>query len=395
MAQGGRDWAGGLELTKNIIRATTLFCDSISREVEFHVFGEKPEASAPIAMFETSDNVVWQKTPAIPAPGLTHRILQKLTRGQVSSVGQQEVLQSRFVELGLDFVYPFPKKLGGEQPATMSWIPDLQHCRLPEHFSDDELEKRNRIFTKMGMHSAAIVFSSNNAKSDYEEFFPDIRCQKHVLPFRVVLPSELEDTCPISTASKYSLPNKFLLVCGQLWSHKNHMLLLEAIAEVKERLPEVCLAVTGRLSDFRHPEYVDQFLSRIHEMDLNREVRVLGLVPKLDQLNLMRSCQTLVQPSLFEGWSTVVEEAHALGCPSILSDLEVHKEQSPPNCCFFERENFHDLAVKIHEAWHTEYDRNTDGAKAKTNYHDLVIRFGSNFLDLATCREREVATSSG
>ena len=36
----------------------------------------------------------------------------------------------------------------------------------------------------------------------------------------------------------------------------------------------------------------------------------------------------LLNPSHFEGWSTTVEEARALGVPMLLSDLDVHLEQA-------------------------------------------------------------------
>ena len=35
----------------------------------------------------------------------------------------------------------------------------------------------------------------------------------------------------------------------------------------------------------------------------------------------------VAQPSLFEGWSTIVEDAKTLGKPIFVSDLPVHREQ--------------------------------------------------------------------
>ena len=36
----------------------------------------------------------------------------------------------------------------------------------------------------------------------------------------------------------------------------------------------------------------------------------------------------LINPSRFEGWSTTVEEAKSFGVPMILSDIDVHREQT-------------------------------------------------------------------
>ena len=53
----------------------------------------------------------------------------------------------------------------------------------------------------------------------------------------------------------------------------------------------------------------------------------------------MRKAMAVIQPSLFEGWSTVVEDARALGKPMILSDFPVQIEQDPPSSDYFERNN--------------------------------------------------------
>jgi glycosyltransferase involved in cell wall biosynthesis len=50
---------------------------------------------------------------------------------------------------------------------------------------------------------------------------------------------------------------------------------------------------------------------------------------------LLRSSTALINPSRFEGWSTTVEEAKSFGVPMILSDLEVHREQTGGTARYF------------------------------------------------------------
>ena len=52
----------------------------------------------------------------------------------------------------------------------------------------------------------------------------------------------------------------------------------------------------------------------------------------------------MLNPSLFEGWSTTVEEARAMGTPMVLSDLEVHLEQMGKQATYFERNSAQSLA---------------------------------------------------
>ena len=61
----------------------------------------------------------------------------------------------------------------------------------------------------------------------------------------------------------------------------------------------------------------------------------------------MKNSYAIIQPSLFEGWSTVVEDAKALNKFIFLSDLNVHKEQNPKNASFFDATNEEDLVEKL------------------------------------------------
>ena len=62
---------------------------------------------------------------------------------------------------------------------------------------------------------------------------------------------------------------------------------------------------------------------------------ILGLVTASDLLSLMRTAAVVIQPSRFEGWSTTVQDAKALGRPLLCSDIPVHREQAPEALGFF------------------------------------------------------------
>jgi glycosyltransferase involved in cell wall biosynthesis len=61
------------------------------------------------------------------------------------------------------------------------------------------------------------------------------------------------------------------------------------------------------------------------------------LLPKEDMAPLLLGATALLNPSLYEGWSTPVEEAKSAGVPMILSDLDVHREQAEGQAVFFAR----------------------------------------------------------
>ena len=69
----------------------------------------------------------------------------------------------------------------------------------------------------------------------------------------------------------------------------------------------------------------------IDSYDLRDDIRFLGFIPREEQLMIMKGARAIIQPSFFEGWSTVVEDAKAVNSFIVLSNLEVHKEQIQRN----------------------------------------------------------------
>ena len=63
--------------------------------------------------------------------------------------------------------------------------------------------------------------------------------------------------------------------------------------------------------------------------------RVLGAIPSWHLAVLMHHAMAFINPSLFEGWSTSVEEAKSMGKQVLLSDIAVHREQAPARGFFF------------------------------------------------------------
>ncbi len=80
---------------------------------------------------------------------------------------------------------------------------------------------------------------------------------------------------------------------------------------------------------------------------MTENIRLLGMIDRNEQLSLMKDSRAVIQPSLFEGWSTSIEEAKSLDKFMILSDLPLHKEQVTRNALFFLRNDAAELADRI------------------------------------------------
>jgi glycosyltransferase involved in cell wall biosynthesis len=105
----------------------------------------------------------------------------------------------------------------------------------------------------------------------------------------------------------------------------------------------------------------------------------------MDQIQLMRRSLGVIQPSLFEGWNTVVEEARCLAKPIILSDIAVHREQNPPQSIFFPPNSPETLEGILDEWW----NRFAPGPNleqesvAQAKALEEVSVFGYRFLEIA------------
>jgi glycosyltransferase involved in cell wall biosynthesis len=167
---------------------------------------------------------------------------------------------------------------------------------------------------------------------------------------------------------------------------KNHLGIFQALKLLKAEGICPTVVCTGDLHDYRNPEFAGVILRAINQSGVAEQVRLLGIIPRWQQVQLMRHAVAVLQPSLFEGWNTSVEEAHCLGQTLILSDIPVHREQNPPGAIFFDPQTPEDLARAMKTVWQEKSGGiDLEGeARALANYQQLIEEFGRVFLSLAT-----------
>jgi glycosyltransferase involved in cell wall biosynthesis len=134
---------------------------------------------------------------------------------------------------------------------------------------------------------------------------------------------------------------------------------------------DVSLVFTGPRSDSRSEGYGAELASLIAEA--GPAIIELGVLPRAEQIAIFRHAGAIIQPSLFEGWSTVVEDARALGKPMIMSDLAVHVEQAVPGGSFFRRGDPASLAEAISRR-RTEFEQGLDEVRERDAAERQIAR---------------------
>lgn len=211
----------------------------------------------------------------------------------------------------------------GLEDRGVVWVPDFQEHRFPEFFGEEELASRRQRNTDWFARHAHVMVSSQDVADDLRRFYPESRAEVHVVRFAAFLP-RLQPDLP-GLKARYGLPERYFICANQLWKHKNHALILKALAEAPDLTAPI--AFTGREEDYRDPAYAPSLKALAAELGLAERVRFLGFLPREDQLGLIKGAIAMVQPSLCEGWSTVVEDAKALGRHVLASNIAVHREQ--------------------------------------------------------------------
>jgi glycosyltransferase involved in cell wall biosynthesis len=326
---GNYNWTGGLYYVLNIIHALNRLPDEEQPGLVVFFNKETPPellkeiAYAHLQLHDLDDLGFFSK-----ASGKLTRILS----------GRNYRVEKAINPYRLTALYPMSEyfsDLHGLNCPIVYWLYDFQHKFLPQFFSKAELEKREHTFLEIIEHARTIVVSSEDAAAHLRKFYPAYAGALKVLRFVSIL-----DTYKITNKRdlemRYALPSSYFLVANQFWQHKNHLDVLEALALAKKQGNKMNVVFTGKQHDHRNPDHFKNIVAYAASEGLAEQLIFTGFISREDQLGLMQHCLAVIQPSRFEGWSTVIEDAKALGKQVIASGLAVHHEQLGDTAVYFE-----------------------------------------------------------
>jgi glycosyltransferase involved in cell wall biosynthesis len=353
-------WAGGIIYVQNIIRALNFLEDIEKPEVVvFYGF------DSPINDVKSID-YPYIEYYQVSSPDIFKKIFYRIKRILTG--------KSAFFDLLPKVVYPYNDKIFLGK-SRIDWIPDFQERYLPHMFSKEEIQSRLRDQIIMSKAGGVVIFSSQDALNDFGKFYPDHNCDLRRLRFASMLPEYQHIELPTLQA-KYEIAGTYFMSPNQFWKHKNHITLLEAIALLKNDNLDFQVVLTGSQSDPRNKEYFQTLKDFIEKNQIERWIKFLGFIDRSDQLALMYHSRAIIQPSLFEGWSTVVEDTKAMNQFIILSDIPVHREQISENCNFFDPHSSEQLATKMRESMLNIPE------KVDTDYSKSIMDFSKTILSV-------------
>jgi glycosyltransferase involved in cell wall biosynthesis len=371
---GDQAWLGGVSYYRNLLAALQ---DCPERRIEPVIFAGRQASQT------------WLSS----LPPFERCELASLTRGAVRWVarkiwrriaGTDPLLERDLLAHRIDVLSHATHPGRRSALPTIAWIPDFQHRRLPDFFDVRERNVRDRQFRQQCEHATLVLVSSHAARKDLATFSAPAASKARVLHFVASVPDAALLPSRQTLSERYAIDGPYFFLPNQFWAHKNHAVVIEALALLKrDRTPLMVLA-TGNARDYRQPGHFPRLQARASELGLEREFRALGVVPYLDLMGLMQHAIAVVNPSRFEGWSTTVEEAKSLGKAVILSDQDVHREQAPPGGAYFDPDDAQALASLLLEHFAARDDpaHHARAEEARKQLHGRRIAFARQYEEI-------------
>ena len=327
-------WTGGMIYIQNLLGAIAMLDES---ERPYTIVIDRQDE---VACKGPADKRAQLSTE--PRGGFFKRVHRKISK-YIKPISFETPLAKLLDQEKVDVVftnriYPSSIKL-----PLFAWIADFQFVHLPDVVGKAELAFCIDLNNKLIDQSKALLLSSQDVLKDLKSYAPAAAPLACVAQFVAQIPADIYDVDPEFICTKYSLERTFFYMPNQFWLHKNHLLVVKALQILARRSVAITVVCTGNTFDHRHTDHFHSILSEVATGNVHDQFRILGLIPRSDVFQLQRQALAIIQPSLFEGWSTSIEEAKSIGKRVVCSDLAVNQEQIP-QADFFARNDAQSLA---------------------------------------------------
>jgi glycosyltransferase involved in cell wall biosynthesis len=337
-------WIGGRYYLQHLVKAVKALPES-ERPSLADVWWQEAPADDPFEEVRGDlDRQVIVRTPKT--------ILGRMKRKVRRIAGQSRDAGDLFKAAGVGVLFPLLPCATPGIPYVF-WLPDFQYLHLPQLFTKELSNWLDEHYRANVSKADLVVLSSQHALRDFNNMFPEHRGKARVVHFCSVPDESWWRLNPSDTALKRGLDRPFFLLSNQFSLHKNHAVVFEAVRILKSRGVSVDVVCTGNTYCFQNDGYFAQMEEFVRIHGLQSQIHILGMIPREEQVALMRRAIGMLQPSRFEGWSTIVEDAKTLGKTLLVSDIEVHREQLGDDHGYLDVDNAEEWANAMGDVWNS------------------------------------------
>jgi glycosyltransferase involved in cell wall biosynthesis len=205
--------------------------------------------------------------------------------------------------------YPVTVPIPRSHGPTVVTVHDLQHHDLPQFFSRAERAYRRWAYDGAARGATMVVTVSEYTRRRVVELLgiaeERVQAVPHGLDADRFTPAADGDDALLAGLD---LPERFVVYPANLWPHKNHERLVDALAVQRER--DFTLVLTGQPWD-----RLDGIMDRAARAGVAERVRHIGYIEPSTMPAVYRAAHAMIFPSLYEGFGAPPLEAMACGCP--------------------------------------------------------------------------------
>jgi glycosyltransferase involved in cell wall biosynthesis len=369
-------WIGGRYYLQHLVKAVALLPENERMPIVDVWWQQKPD-SDPFA--EVREHLQGSAVIRYPST-LGGRVKRKLHRMMNSSPGVSDL----FHQAKIGALFP---SLICESPGVpfTYWLSDLNYLHWRESLGEAEFRVWDDRCRDSVEKADLIVLSSDTAFQDFKAEFPEAVAKVRIVRFCSLPDASWWELDPVTVAKSKGIEGRYFLVSNQFNHYKNHGVIFEAARLLRDNGTDVKVVCTGNTKGFATEPYFNRLMAFIADNDLSSHIQILGLLPRAEHLAIMRGSAAMLQPSYFEGWSTAVEDAKALGKVIVASDLPVHREQLTSDYPFLvSPDDAHAWAEAMQEVWNiaTPGPHPDNEAMALAEIRKQAQITGRNFINI-------------
>ena len=261
---------------------------------------------------------------------------------------------------------------------TVVTIHDLIFIRYPNLFRTIDRKIYYKKFKSACDRANKIIAVSQQTKQDIIDFFliPEEKIQVVYQGCNKIFQDEISENIKQGTRAKHNLPENYLLYVGSIEERKNLLTLLKVLKE----LPNQKLVVIGNGKGYKI-----KCLRFIAKHNFSDRIIFLSELHLEEMASIYQNAQTLIYPSIFEGFGIPILEALFSKTPVITSEGGCFSEAGGPHSKYINPLSVQEMKEAIIEIQNSIELQNTmtnNGFEYAQNFTDNKI--AANLIEIYT-----------
>jgi glycosyltransferase involved in cell wall biosynthesis len=192
------------------------------------------------------------------------------------------------------------------------------------------------FFSRALRKSDFIITISEAMKNHLLELYPNVNpiilpCSTDIHKEQLSSATDLDQSC-----------NQYILAVGHLERRKNILRLIDAFNIVLKNGYKGSLYIISNGGSEKK-----DIVKYILKSGLTRKVKIIPNVSRAELARYYKKADLFVFPSLYEGFGIPILEAMSLGCPYVISNIDVFREVAGNDSVYFDPISVNDISKKI------------------------------------------------